>query len=864
MIGKIISHYKIIEKLGEGGMGEVYLAEDTKLKRKVALKFLAPHLTRDKEANERFIHEAQAASALDHPNICTIHEIDETEDGQTFIVMAYYKGETLKQKIERALLPLNEAIDITRQVANGLAKTHEQNLFHRDIKPANIIITFDGVAKIVDFGLAKLAGQTKMTKDGTTLGTVAYMSPEQARSEDVDFRTDIWSLGIMMYEMISGRLPFKGEYEQAVIYSILNEDPEPLTSARTGVSIQLEEIVNKAIAKAPTNRYQHVDDLAADLVRVKEEPELSKSADSISASLFRSKSIQKKVVPILVGLVTILVLVLGMQQILNRGEKSSLEIVKEKSIAVLPFATITKTEEDESFSDGIHDDILTQLAKVGDLKVIARTSVIQYKNTEKRISEIAADLNVNSILEGTVRRIGNRVRISAQLIDAKTEDHLWAETYDREYADVFAIQSDVAEKIAVALKAELTPAEKHSISQEPTTNLEAYNYYLKANYYFNNYYGREQYLEAAQMYETATKLDPDFVLAYTKLVRVNTLLYNFKTWDHTPERLEKCKAALRKAIELAPDLPEVRAARGYYLEWIEKDYNQALEEYEIALKNSPNNSVLFSSMGTLFLRQGKAETATEYFIKSYDRDPKSKRQAYSVGWSYMLERKWEQAENWIDNHISQYPEDALGYYKKIEICIFGYGDLEKARSILKDGQSHVKQFEKTYYPWMIELYLRNYQKALTILEVDSIRPQAYAVLKGQVLGFMEQHEQARATYEYAKSLLEKLIIESPDNAFHHIRLGLVFAGLGNENEAIRYGKKATDLHPIHSDPYASGEEILLDMAHINIICGEYEKAIDQIETLLSIPSQVTKWRLKLDPIYDPIRNQPKFKKLVAD
>ena len=864
MIGKIISHYKIIEKLGEGGMGEVYLAEDTKLKRKVALKFLAPHLTRDKEANERFIHEAQAASALDHPNICTIHEIDETEDGQTFIVMAYYKGETLKQKIERALLPLNEAIDITRQVANGLAKTHEQNLFHRDIKPANIIITFDGVAKIVDFGLAKLAGQTKMTKDGTTLGTVAYMSPEQARSEDVDFRTDIWSLGIMMYEMISGRLPFKGEYEQAVIYSILNEDPEPLTSTRTGVSIQLEEIVNKAIAKAPTNRYQHVDDLAADLVRVKEEPELSKSADSISASLFRSKSIQKKVVPILVGLVTILVLVLGMQQILNRGEKSSLEIVKEKSIAVLPFATITKTEEDESFSDGIHDDILTQLAKVGDLKVIARTSVIQYKNTEKRISEIATELSVNSILEGTVRRVANRVRITAQLIDAKTEDHLWAETYDREYADVFAIQSDVAEKIAVALKAELTPAEKHSISQEPTANLEAYNYYLKANYYFNNYYGREQYLEAAQMYETATKLDPDFVLAYTKLVRVNTLLYNFKTWDHTPERLEKCKAALRKAIELAPDLPEVRAARGYYLEWIEKDYNQALEEYEIALKNSPNNSVLFSSMGTLFLRQGKAETATKYFIKSYDRDPKSKRQAYSVGWSYMLERKWEQAENWIDNHISQYPEDALGYYKKIEICIFGYGDLEKARSILKDGQSHVKQFEKTYYPWMIELYLRNYQKALTILEADSIRPQAYAVLKGQVLGFMEQHEQARATYEYAKSLLEKLIIESPDNAFHHIRLGLVFAGLGNKNEAIRYGKKATDLHPIHSDPYASGEEILLDMAHINIICGEYEKAIDQIETLLSIPSQVTKWRLKLDPIYDPIRNQPKFKKLVAD
>ncbi|UCE06600.1 MAG: protein kinase [bacterium] len=864
MIGKTVSHYKILEKLGEGGMGVVYKAEDTKLKRTVALKFLPPALSSNQEAKERFIQEAQAASALEHPNICTIYEIDETEDGQMFIVMACYEGETLKKKIQREPLDLESAIDIASQIAAGLARAHEAGITHRDIKPANIMVTERDEVKILDFGLAKLAGRAQLTKTGSTVGTVAYMSPEQAQGQEVDPRTDIWSFGVVFYEMITGQLPFRGEYEQAIMYSILNEEPEPMTSVRTGIPITVEKIAHKAITKVPANRYQRMDELAADLIKVKKEFESSKPIDSIHTSPLKRKFIQKKILPLLIGVFITLILILGLQQILNREQKDSLEVAKEKSIAVLPFATITKTEEDESFTDGIHDDILTQLAKIGDLKVIARTSVIQYKNTEKRISEIATELSVNSILEGTVRRVGNRVRISAQLIEAKTENHLWAETYDREYADIFAIQSDVAQKIALALKAELTPEEQHSIRREPTENLEAYNYYLKANYYFNNYYSKEKYIEAAQMYEKAIELDPGFVLAYAKLVKVNTLLYNFKTWDHTPGRLEKCKAALRKAIELAPDLPEVRAAKGYYLEWIEKDYKQALAEYEIALRNSPNNSVLFNSMGTLFLRQGKAEAATEYFIKSYERDPKSKRQAYFVGWSYLLQRKWEQAEKWIDSHISQYPEDALGYYKKIEICIYGYGDLEKARSVVEDGRKQVKKFDKTYYPWMIELYSRNYQKAFAILEAESARPHQYSIRKGQILDLMREHGKAKANYEFAISLLEKLVKESPENAFYHAALGSAHAGLGNKDEAIRWGKKALKLHPIQSDPWSSGEDILLEMAQINILVGEYEKAIDQIETLLSIPSQVTKWRLKLDPIFDPIRNHPGFQKLIAE
>jgi len=470
---------------------------------------------------------------------------------------------------------------------------------------------------------------------------------------------------------------------------------------------------------------------------------------------------------------------------------------------------------------------------------------------------------VRSVLEGSVRRVGDRIRIVAQLIDVESEDHLWAETYDRDYTDVFVIQSDVATKIAAALQTSLTLREKHSIEKIPTDNLEAYEYYLQGSYYYNNYYSKEEYIKAAQMFEKATKLDPDFVLAYVKLVKINTMLYNFKTWDHTPERLEKCKSALHQAVKRAPDLPEVRAAKGYYLEWIEKNYEEALAEYEIALRESPNNSKLFSSMGTLFLRQGQAELATQYFINSYDLDPKSGSQAHLVSWSYTLQRKWDKAEKWSDLYISEYPEKALGYYKKIELCIYGFGDLEKARSVIRDGQENVRNFDRTYYPWMVELYSRNYEKALAIIEADSARPYIYAVMKGQLLEWMNLPERARSSYEYAKSLLEDRIIKSPENAFYHIWLGLAYAGLGRKAEALRYGKKATDLHPVQSDPWSSGEEILLEMAQIYIKIGEYEKAIAEIEFLLSVPSQVTKWRLKLDPIYDPLRAHHRFRRLIG-
>ena len=358
MIGQSVSHYKILEKLGEGGMGVVYRAEDTRLKRTVALKFLPPALTADPESKERFIHEAQAASSLQHNNICNVHDIDETPDGQLFIVMDFYEGETLKKKIEHGPLKIDEAADIAIQVAQGLTKAHECGIVHRDIKPANILITSEGVAKIVDFGLAKLSGRTMLTKTGSTLGTAAYMSPEQARGEPADQRTDIWSMGVVLYEMISGKRPFDAEYQNALMYSIVNAEPEPITGLRTGVPMELERILRKCLAKDPKDRYQHADEPMVDLRSI-HPPTTSLPAGSPRTVLARGRRMRTRLI---LGLGALIAVAFGAWFFFGTETREANQL-RMKSIAVLPFSPFGRTFEDSVFADGIHDDILTQLSK---------------------------------------------------------------------------------------------------------------------------------------------------------------------------------------------------------------------------------------------------------------------------------------------------------------------------------------------------------------------------------------------------------------------------------------------------------------------------------------------------------------------
>jgi len=620
--GQTVSHYKILEHLGAGGMGEVFRAQDLKLDRPVALKFLPPDLTRDPEAKQRFVHEAKAASALQHNNICVVYDIDEADDGQMFISMEYLEGETLKKRIERGPLKIEEALDIGIQVAQGLARAHEHGIVHRDIKPANIMITSDRVAKIVDFGLAKLSGRTMLTKAGSTLGTAAYMSPEQARGESADQRTDIWSLGVLLYEMISGRRPFEAEYENALMYSILNAEPEPLTSLRTGVPPDLERTIRKCLAKASNERYQHADELIVDLRAIHPAfPGFPPATSGTSDSRGRRNTNRALVTA---GALIVVALAAWFFFVKESVESSPL---RKRSIAVLPFSPFGRTFDDSVFADGIHDDILTQLSKINGLRVIARTSMVLYRDSKKTPRQIGDDLEVGYVLEGSTRRSGGKIRITAQLIKTADEGHLWADTYDRNDADVFAVQSDIAQRIAASMETVLSPSEKASVEEIPTKSTEAYNYYLQGNYYWDNYIDSAGNAKAAELYEKAAEKDPAFAQAFARAAAANGAVYY--GWDQTPARHARISSALEKARTLNPEDPVVHWAQGEYflacdtVRGVTDRNKMALEEFQRALKSRPNWSDLYVDMGTLLYLEGALQEARESIRRFFSLSPMS-------------------------------------------------------------------------------------------------------------------------------------------------------------------------------------------------------------------------------------------------
>jgi serine/threonine protein kinase len=474
MIGTTISHYKILSKLGEGGMGVVYKAEDLKLHRFVALKFLPPHVS-DDEATQRFVNEAHAVSALDHPNICAIYEIDQTPEGQMFIVMPCYEGASLQSLVKGGRLHLSQAVDIASQVARGLAKAHEKGIVHRDVKPANILVTDDGIAKIVDFGLAKLATQARLTRAGTTVGTVMYMSPEQARGEETDERSDIWSLGVVLYEMLTGKPPFKGEHEQAIIYSILNTPPEPVSRLKPGVPKDLEQLLDKALAKNPTDRYQWMSDFAADLDRFKNT--LHGNTKVQTAPVIGASGTRRWIG--LGGIIAAVVLaaVLGKTYYSKPQEKPI------TSIAVLPFQNLSADPEQEYFSDGTTEALIAELSKIQALRVISRTSVMRFKKSDQSLPEIAKQLNVDAVVEGSVQRVQNEVRITAQLVRAAPERHLWANTYTESYRNILVLESEIAQAIAREIRVSVTPDEKERLAASRPVNPAAHEAYLKGHFY---------------------------------------------------------------------------------------------------------------------------------------------------------------------------------------------------------------------------------------------------------------------------------------------------------------------------------------------------------------------------------------------
>lgn len=628
LAGQTVSHYKILEHVGGGGMGVVYKAQDTRLKRTVALKFLPPELTRNPEAKERFTHEAQAASALQHNNICVVHDIDETPDGQLFIVMEYLEGETLAKKIERGQLSVEDAVDIATQMTDGLCRAHGHGIVHRDIKPANIMVTADGVVKVLDFGLAKLVGRTMLTRTGSTLGTAAYMSPEQARGEDADHRTDIWSLGVLLYEMLAGRRPFEAAYENALLYAILNSEPEHISHLRTGLPKALIRIVDKCLSRAPAGRYQDAAEMLQDLRKVPREAPQESTAR-------RTRSKPALVIGALVSLVALsvaLYLLLAPRALPP----------PEKSVAVLPFRNLSDDKEDEYFADGLTEDVIAELARVRGIgKVIARTSVMQYKGVDKSVRDIGRELDVATVLEGSYRRAGNRVRVVVQLINTSTDDHLWAETYDRDLTQIFEIQSDLAQAIAAALQATYTSAQGSQRGEKRTESSEAYKLYVKGRHHWNKRTVID--LEKAiECFNEALDHDPLYADAYAGLAMTYAVICGYAD---TPARENgpKVRAAARKALELNEALAEPHAALGFFAFFHANDFREGKREMERALELSPNDVSVSHWYSHYLMCAGRFGEAIARIQKEMEMDPLSRDFTGCLGDAYYFARRYDEA-----------------------------------------------------------------------------------------------------------------------------------------------------------------------------------------------------------------------------
>ena len=614
MVGKVISHYKILEKLGEGGMGVVYKAEDTKLKRTVALKFLPSEFTRDAAARERFVHEAQAAAALDHPDICTIYEIDEAE-GQAFISMAYIEGESLKERIGRGPLRLHEALDVAAHIAQGLQAAHEKGIVHRDIKSANVMLTASGQVKVMDFGLAKLAGATMVTRDGTTLGTAAYMSPEQARGEDTDRRTDIWSLGVALYEMLTGFLPFRGEYEQALVFQILNGTPEPITSLRTGVPVELERIVNKCLEKNRDERYQTAADLIADLrhaqrtLGVSTEPSMRSMAGA--ARQARRLRWWYWAAPLIV------IIIVAGAFLFRKAHRAVMP--QEKSVAVLPFADMSPQHDQDYFCDGMTDELISRLSNIG-LRVPARTSAFMFKGKTEDIRDIGSKLNVQTVLEGSVQKSGDKLRITAQLINVANGYHMWSETYDRELKDVFAIQDEISSAIANALQLKLTPQEQQKLSEHPIENVKAYECYLKAWRQINRF--DEKSLDSAFVYlRTAIDIMGDNGELYAGMAAAYLQRANIGIGQE--EDLKQAGDYATKALVLKPDLPSALVNLGLLSAYEDypKNWHDLFSYTRKALAANPFATEALRSLAISCAQVGKPKQALAYADMFEQHDP---------------------------------------------------------------------------------------------------------------------------------------------------------------------------------------------------------------------------------------------------
>jgi non-specific serine/threonine protein kinase len=897
VIGRRLAHYEIVEKLGEGGMGEVYRAHDEKLDRDVALKVLPEDAARDPERHARFVREARSIAALKHPNIVTVYSVEEI-DGVTFLTMELVEGRSLSELIPVDGMRLDRFFDHSIPLSDAIGFAHDRGITHRDLKPGNIMVDREGRLKVLDFGLAKVLSmgsglesmdtvvRTHDTAAGRILGTPAYMSPEQAEGKNIDHRSDIFSLGIVLYEMATGKRPFEGDTPISTISSILKDQPRPVSELKTGNPRELSRIISHCLEKDPERRFQTAKDVRNELEGLRKEvnsgeivtPSGGISAADLEASERGRGSVRQSPRWLVIAAAVIGVVAVGGWFVMRNNSQRAVPPVPEKPghaagaeaqhdrkmAVVLPFENLGPAD-DAYFAAGVTEEITTRLASVSGLGVISRTSAENYDQKGKTMKQIGADLGVDYVLEGSVRWAktagGNgRVRITPQLVRVSDDTPMWTETYDREVKDIFDVQTDIATHVVDALGVTLQGSERERLEERPTSNVDAYAYYLQAkNFVCNNVSTCDG--EIVALYEKAVALDPTFLAAWCELARHHLLMYHVN-FDRTEARLARAKTALDHAEAIDAAHPLTRLARGYYYYHGYRDYDRALVEFNAVAEGRPNDGEAIYSVALIERRRGQLEESARHMEHAVELDPKNADILSNLADTYDALRLPDQAQETYDRAFTIVKDPSI-LGDMVQSHLRYHGDAAAARRLLArapDPNSPALEPTKV----MIALTERDFATAVKIIRSFDTPPSLHASMAGFLVVIETQQKGLKATapaLEDAARQLEASLRESPGNYVEREALANVYAFAGRADDAIGQAKLAVDM--VAKDAYAA-PGALGTLAGVYAHTGHPDEALDLIGRLLTMnyDDPLTIVELKSDPYWDPLRDNPKFKALL--
>jgi serine/threonine protein kinase/tetratricopeptide (TPR) repeat protein len=867
--GTMVSHYRIIEKIGAGGMGEVYLAQDTELDRKVALKFLPPHLCQDEDCRKRFKREAQAAAKLSHPNIIHVYEVSEYQ-GRPYFAMEHVEGRSLRD-VKAEELDLDRIVGIAIQLCDGLHSAHTAGVIHRDIKPSNIIIDSSGRPRLLDFGLATVKGGEHLTKTGSTLGTVGYMSPEQIEGKETDARSDLFSLGVVLYELIANKSPFRRDDETATLKAILQDAPEPLARYKSGVPDDLQRIVSKLLEKDPGLRYQS----AAGVI-----PDLKKLSPSRTSQVVVEKRRDSWNRYVVAAALVVLLVVAAFWYFGDRGNDPA-GSDDEIRLVVLPFEHVGNAD-DEFFSDGLTDEIRVDLSRMSGLKVVARTSSQRYKDTLLEVEQIGQALTAKYVLTGAVTRLAlspdsTRLRITAELIDASDGTQVWSDIVDGDLSSLFDIKSGIVVSTARALGLNRYQAEQRGIESTPTSNMEAYSYYLKAV----NYRREREFDLAEETVAKAIELDSSFARAIAELSYLNSIQYFFPLWNAKSEGREKelARTYADDVARLAPGSFYASWALGCYYYYVEATYDKAANEFKNGLLVDPNNSELLHVLGKLYFRQSQYELGYETLRKSFELDPANPEVGYDLGHICLFLRRGEEALQVLDRALSYNPDNCDLNQMKGLIATYYFGSVGMVKEINETAIANGADIDNPYcgrvgYGYRYDYISRDYagwlrdmksyglRDAQTIMDTVSVYYWTLAWIYNYIGdttntrlyadSFLVKVEERASDYITMRGVVE--LWDVKEKADMQAVAGYHDKALANIEEVLRHRPQKLDGR--------NGVWTYFQCAAVLTILGEEDRAIAILEDLLGRPSPVNASVLRLLPDFDPLRDHPRFQALI--